>query len=140
MTEVVTVVKDRGKTAVVEIRRAEKCAGCGRCAFNRRDRIRVTAIKDVACTAGDRVVVALPEKDIVLAPLFLFALPVLFMLAAVVLCRTLPVYAQIAVIAAALGCGFAVAFAADRIYRKKRRYMPVITEKYTPKGEEDTDD
>lgn len=72
---------------MVELSRKEKCAGCGRCAFNRRDKIRVTAIKDAACTAGDRVVVTLPEKEIVLAPLFLFVLPVLFMLAGIALSR-----------------------------------------------------
>lgn len=139
MTEVVTVIKDKGRSAVIELKRTEKCEGCNRCSFNRRSSVRVNAIKEADCTAGDKVVVRLPEKDILLAPLFLFVIPLAFVAAAVAATRALTAAVQIAVIAAALAAGIAVTYAADRFYRRKRGYMPVIISKYISQGEDTND-
>lgn len=130
MTEVVTVVKDKGKTAVVELKRTEKCAGCNKCSFNRRSTVKTLAIKDTDCATGDLVVVELPEKEILLAPLFLFVIPIACLLAGIVLGQKLALGWQLAVIAASLAVGLGILYAADRLYRRQRKFMPVITEKY----------
>lgn len=139
MTEIVTVIKDKGKTAVVELTRTEKCAGCDKCAFNRRDTIKVQAIKETACTMGDRVVVTMPEKEIRLAPLFLFVIPILCLLTGILLSRGWPWWGQIVAAAVSLAVGLAVLYAADRLYRRNRACMPVITEKYQNEGEDNHD-
>lgn len=125
--ETCAVIKDKGKTAIIELVRSPKCDGCNACAFNKRKSIRVPAIKDAACGAGDLVTVVMPEKQITLAPLFLFVIPILLTLVAVLIGRNWPAWGQAIVIVGFLALGIAVAFAADRLYRRQRKFMPVIT-------------
>lgn len=133
--ETCTVIKDCGKTAVVELVRTPKCDGCNACAFNKRSSIRMPAIKDAECTAGDRVTVVMPEKQIQLAPLFLFVIPIVLALVAVVISRNWPGWAQAVAIVGFLTVGFLVLYAVDKLYRRQRKFMPVITER-AQKGEQ----
>lgn len=136
ITEICTVVKDKGKTAIVEIKRTQKCDGCNACAFNKRDFVRIPAIKDIDCVEGDRVCVEMPEKEISIAPLFLFVIPIVLTLVAVILCKNLAIWWQIPIIAGFLTAGLVILYTVDKLFRRKRKYMPVIR-KRTEKGEED---
>lgn len=132
MTEICTVVRDNGKTAVIELVRTSKCDGCNACAFNKRNSLRMPAVKDVDCKAGDVVAVTMPEAEIRSAPLFLFVIPILLTLAAVLISRTFAPWAQAVLIVGFLAFGIVILFVVDKLFRRQRKYMPVITQVTVP--------
>lgn len=126
ITEECSVVKVKGDYAVIELSRKPECEGCKACAFNRRNTIRMTAKKEIDCEAGDRVIVQMPEKSIKGSWIILFALPLLFILTAVIITAKFAWYLQITAIGIALLMGFGCAVLCDFLIRRRTKYIPIV--------------
>lgn len=126
MIEECNVVKVKGDYAVIELERKPECEGCKACSFNRRNSLRMTAMRSADCSVGDRVSVQMPEKSIKGSYLVLFLIPLALMLAAVLITAKYEWYVQVPSIVGALLLGLAIIVLCDGIIKKKAAYMPKI--------------
>lgn len=126
ITEECSVIKTNGDKVVIELVRQPKCDGCKACAFNKRNRLRMTANSEIKCVAGDRVVVEMPSKTVAGAWLILFVLPLILMLVAVLITAQMRWYVQVLSIVAALALGLAAVILSDRIIRSRTEYLPTV--------------
>ena len=130
MLEKCTVQRIKGNHAYIELIRTPKCDGCKACAFHGKDKIVLPAIKDCECAAGDTVIVEMPEKQFVFAPLLLFGLPLVCFLIGLMAGR----FAGGELLMVLLGFAFAalgylIAVFADKTLKNNRKYMPIVVER-----------
>ncbi len=130
MTEECKVTKIKGGFAYIKLERSERCGGCKVCAFNNADSIEIPAICDVKCEKGDTVVVEMPQKQYVLAPLILFGIPLFLFLIGLIAGSALKAEILMVVFAFSFAAiGLIAASLVDKLIRTNRVYMPVIVDR-----------
>ncbi len=113
----------------ISITKNAKCDGCKACGFGRKNRLTMPALSLIECNAGDTVCVRMPEKQVKASYVYLYLLPLLFMFAGLMIPYA---YGEIYMLIGA-GVGLAVSvpvvYAVERLFRRRKKYLPVITEK-----------
>lgn len=137
MREECSVIKAHKNSAVIELVRRSECESCKACVFNKKNVLRMNAKTEVACKAGDRVLVEMPEKQVAGASFILFAVPLVLMLISVLITADKPWYAQILSICGALAIGLAVVILCNQMIKRKPSYLPTVKQIITENEKND---
>lgn len=80
------IVRANGKQADVLVRQHSACASCGKCNMKHESKdLTVTALNLVNAQVGDRVVLEMPERNILSAGLLAYAMPLVSLFIGVLL-------------------------------------------------------
>ena len=126
ITEECKVIKIKKNLAVIELERKPECENCKACSFNRRNTVRMNARLETECSAGDRVIVEMPQKAIKGSSILLFFVPLMLMLAAVFATASQAWYIQIPSVVGALIISLGLIFLFDKLIRRNAAYMPTV--------------
>ncbi len=118
------VVKGR---AYVGLSPSAECEGCKACIFGKnKDKVDVPAVMEVECRAGDTVLVDLPKREIVAAPIYLYLMPLFCMLIGFLIGNYISLFVQIILGFGFLILSFAVMYLIDRLYFASKRFSPKV--------------
>ncbi len=83
--EIGTVIEESDDIAVISVERKEACSGCSARNFCRpfeedENSVEITAINEIKAKKGDRVIVAIPEKQFLKASFITYIVPVCFLI------------------------------------------------------------
>lgn len=126
MTEQCVVKKVRKSTVYIEIKREEKCAACGVCAFNNKKTITVPASSDIRVECGQTVEVEMPVKSVGVVALLIYVFPLVLGVCGAALGLLGEVWLQIVLCAVGIAAGLAVARLTDCIIRRRTGVIPKI--------------
>ena len=125
MFEIGTVVKIKGKRAIVRFDRKSACDSCHMCAVT-RDGMKVETLVEntLSANVGDYVAVEMGSKFVLTAAAVVYIIPLLLIGAGLWLGTLFSEAHQIIFAAAGLVLGFAVAVLCDRAARRKKGFAP----------------
>lgn len=130
MLEKCRVNRVKGNHAYIELVRNPKCDGCKACAFYGQDKIVLPAIKGCECEAGDTVVVEMPEKQYILAPLLLFGFPLICFLIGLLIGTAVGGELIMVLFGFAFAAlGYSVAVLVDKTIKNNPKFMPIVVER-----------
>jgi len=138
MLEECIVSKVDKRTAYVGLSPSSNCSGCKACIFGKnRQKIDVPAIMEVECNKGDVVLVEIPNKEIIAAPIFLYLIPLLLMLTGFIVGNYINLIWQIILGFGFLFLSFVVIIIVDRLYFMKKNFSPKIVKIIYTKNQEE---
>lgn len=137
MIEESVVKKVKGKLAYISLEKKAECNGCRCCAFGKNQIITIPALTDVTVKEGDKVRVIMPSKVIGAASFYMYALPLILILIGLLIGKRWGDFGMIISALAALIISLPVVYFIDRLYRRKKKYMPLITEILYKEGDRD---
>lgn len=120
------MIKRRRSLTYVRLTKNEKCSGCKACGFGKKNYLDMPALCEIDCKAGDTVTIALPEKQVKGAYLYLYLLPLAFMFAGLMIGYTHG--ERIMFLGAAIGLTISipVVYVIERLFRKSKKYLPTV--------------
>ncbi len=127
--EYCTVHSRKKNRYYVKIVKNAKCEGCKACGFGRKNHLILPAVSKVDCEAGDSVAVAMPEKQVKGSYLYLYLLPLIFLFAGLVIPISVGEKAMFLGGAIGLIASIPVMYLIERLYRRRKKYLPVIVGK-----------
>lgn len=110
----------------VKLTKSAKCEGCKACGFGRKNHIVLPAHSQVDCCVGDTVFVAMPERDIKGSYVFLYLIPLLFVFVGLLIPYGHGELWMLCGGGIGLAAGVATAYLAERLFRKRGKYLPTI--------------
>lgn len=135
MQEIVncTVQAYKGNFYYIKLTKNEKCDGCKACAFGKKNHLILPALSEIACDIGDYVEVAMPQSHVKGSYLYLYLLPLLTLFAGLMIPYGCGEWWMLLGAGVGLAVGFAAAYAIERLFRRRKKYLPVIVKKISEK-------
>ncbi len=113
----------------IKIVKNEKCDGCKACGFGRKNHLILPAQSDIACEVGDYVSVAMPEKRVAASYVYLYVLPLLCLFIGLMIPYGHPEKFMLLGGLIGLVVGIGILYGIERLYRRRKKYLPVIVSK-----------
>lgn len=127
MLEECIVTKVSNGRAYVGLAPNAQCSGCKACIFGKnKQKVDVPAVMEVECKKGDIVLVDVPQREIIAAPIYLYLMPLLSMLVGLIIGNFINIYVQIILGFGLLFLSFMAIYFIDRVYFKGKKYSPKI--------------
>ncbi len=123
----------------IRIIKSAKCNGCKACGFGRKNHIILPAVSQIECDIGDTVNVRMPEKSIKGAYVYLYLVPLLFLFAGIMIPYNKGETFMMIGGAIGLATGFLTTLLIEKLFKRRKVYMPTILEKIS-ETKEITDD
>lgn len=110
----------------VKLVKNAKCDGCKACGFGRKNFLIVPALSEVECAEGDRVTVQMPESGVKASYVYLYLLPLLCLFIGLMIPYGHGEWWMLLGGACGLAASIPVVYAFERLFRRRRQFLPVI--------------
>ena len=110
----------------VKLTKNAQCEGCKVCTFGRKDHLVLPAQSQVECKAGDTVSVVMPEESVKGSYIYLYIIPLITMFAGLMAFYLLGEWFMLLGCLLGLTVGFAAVYLIERIFRRRKKYLPMI--------------
>ena len=139
MERIERCVVQRKKRGLYYIRltKNEKCEGCKACGFGKKNFLVVPALSDIPCNVGDEVTVAMPQSRVKGAYLYLYLLPLLFLFAGLMIPYGHGEGWMLLGGVIGLCAGIPVVYGIERLFRRRKKYLPVIKSVLSESGSDE---
>lgn len=128
MIERGTVKKTARGIVYIELGKKVECEGCKLCAFGKSDSVIIPAACEKDVRAGQTVAVDIPDEPKGNAPLLIYAIPLLTMLAGALIGLVGQWWLQLTLSAVGLILGALILVPIDRAYRRRPGAVAKVTE------------
>lgn len=136
MLEECIVNKIHKGIAFVGLSPSKDCGGCKACVFGKnKKKVDVPAIMEIECNEGDKVLVEIPQKEILAAPIYLYLIPLIMMLIGFIIGSFINIIIEIVLGFVLLFVAFVIIYLIDRFYFASKKYSPKIIKIIQKKGE-----
>lgn len=116
-----------------------ECDGCKACAFGRKNYLIMPALSLINCAVGDRVSVIMPSSRVKGSYLYLYLLPLLFIFIGILIPINFGEIPMLIGGAAGLTVSIPVVYFIELMFRKSKKYLPIISEKISDTKETNND-
>lgn len=138
--EVGEVTAKKKSLVYVKIVKNDMCNTCKACAFGRKNTLVVPALSETECGVGDRVSLRMPTEQVKGSYVYLYLLPLLFLFAGLMI--GMPFGEKTMFIASLVGLAVSVpvVYGIERLFRRQKKYLPVVLNKIDCEEEENAND
>lgn len=110
----------------VKITKSSECNGCRACGFGRKNHIIMLAQSNIDCEVGDTVSIRMPDKTVKGSYLYLYLLPLLLAFIGIMSAYGHGEKLMFLCGAIGLAVSFPLIYLIERLFRRKKGYLPVI--------------